>query len=125
MKRTIGYPYTYGDCGGAINLKRSSIKVILYTFIVSSTIISVPSLCHAVNVTEIADKISECNAVIALAKGKIPISQKDLALCAVAGFCLAKSKEAYCAGNNTVAYGFMCATVVASCAEISRRLAGN
>lgn len=125
MKDTIGYPYTYGDYGGSFIINRSFVRIMFFIFLTTSSFSLMPSISSALNSTELLAELAAC-----IEGGKtcnvISVNHpSNLIVCAIAGFCVAKTSDYASAGKYKEAAAFACGGITAICAERIIRLASN
>lgn len=125
MKDTIGYPYTYGDSGGLFIISRRSVRIMLFLFLTTSSFSLMPSISSAINSTELLAELAAC-----LEGGKtcnvVSVNHpSNLIVCAIAGFCVAKTSDYASAGKYKVAAAFACGGITAICVERVARLSSS
>lgn len=123
MKDTIGYPYTYGDCGGSFIITRSSVRIILFLFLTTSSFSLMPSISSAVNSTQLLAELATCIEGGKTCNVVSANHPSNLIVCAIAGFCIAKTSDYASAGRYKVAAAYACGGITAVCVERVFRLA--
>lgn len=115
MKGTIGYPYTYGDCGGCFEFNSKTSKILLLFILTSSTLILKPSISSAVNSTELLADLALCVESGSKCRVERISHPADLFVCSAAGFCVAKASTLATSGRYKEAALLVCGGIISLC----------
>ena len=112
----VGFPYYYGDDeGGSFNLKDREARIILFTFLLFATQAR-PSYADGGGASWVVDEAAKASLST--------INPVAAALCAGAGYCLAKGKESMIRGDVPTAGGYFCSAAILLCGEkVTRHVA--
>lgn len=117
MKDSIGYPYTYGDNGGSINCDSKACKIAIFLFLTTSSLVIFPSLCSAMNTTQLLADLALCIEGGRVCKTKEPLHPIDLVLCTAFGYCVSSAKYSASAGKHRDALILGCGAITVLCAQ--------